>query len=55
MMYYLQATNFLISLIHNDLTMSKDNHLFPFERLCVLHNISQLLISVAPPLLHAVT
>ena len=30
-------------------------YLFPFALLCVLHNISQFLISVAPPLLQAVT
>ena len=31
------------------------HYLLPFERLCVLHNISQFSIDVAPPLLHAVT
>lgn len=30
-------------------------YLFPFARLCVTQSISQLLASVAPPLLHAVT
>ena len=31
------------------------NYLFPLALLCVLHNIWQFLISVLPPLLHAVT
>ena len=31
------------------------HYLLPFARLCVLHNISQFSIVVAPPLLHAVT
>lgn len=33
----------------------KIHYLFPFARLCVLHNIVQFCISVAPPLLQAVT
>ena len=30
-------------------------YLFPFARLCILQSIWQLLMSVAPPLLHAAT
>lgn len=30
-------------------------HLFPFERLCIWHSISQLSRPVAPPFDHAVT
>src|SRR5690554_89157 len=44
-----------LSSSHNIWQFSAKYYLFPFARLCVLHNISQFLMSVAPPLLHAVT
>ena len=41
--------------IHRAWAAARKNHLFPLARLCVLQSIWQLLSSVAPPLLHAIT